>query len=86
MSSIDPLIEGFRTVGVSDDGYLEQVDGFDNPKGHDVILHLGSPNFREFIAKKMNSDKEEIRKHFNNKIMLLKCLKLFNDYLNRKVF
>jgi glycosyltransferase involved in cell wall biosynthesis len=86
MSSIDPLIKGFRTVGVSDDGYLEQVDGFDVPKGHDVVLHLGSPNFREFVAKKLNSDREEVRKYFNNKVFVLKCLKMFKDYLERKSF
>jgi len=59
LNSIDPLIAGWRTVGLLDDGYLEQIHGFDTPAQQEYISHYGSPNFREFVAKTLNTDKEE---------------------------
>ncbi|MBI2449312.1 hypothetical protein HYV49_03365 [Candidatus Pacearchaeota archaeon] len=83
MDSIDPLIKGWRGVGLYDDGYLEQIHGFDVPRQHRYITHYGSPNYREFIAKKFNSNREEVRKYFKDKIFLIKCDKLFKEYLEK---
>lgn len=85
MDSIDPLIKGWRGVGLYDDGYLEQMHGFDTPKQHQYITHYGAPNYRQFIAKAFGSDQESIRKHFKNKIFLTKCDKLFEEYIKVNV-
>jgi len=80
MSSTDPLIEGFRTVGLKDDGYLEQLHGFATPMQHDHITHYGSPNCREFLGKVFGTGREDVKKHFNNKVFLMKCDKVLREY------
>lgn len=80
LNSIDPLLSNWRTVGLCDDGYLEQIHGFDVPYSHNVIHHYGSPEFRQFLAKNFNTDMEEVRKCFENKVFLMKCDKLFKQY------
>lgn len=82
LNSIDPLLSGYRTVGLYGTGYLEQINGFDVPYQHRFITHLGSPNVRQFLGRKLNTDKEEIKKHFNDKIFLMKCDKLVREYIN----
>lgn len=82
LNSIDPLLAGFRTVGLYGDGYLEQIHGFDIPYQHRYIAHFGSPNVKQFIAKKLNSDQEEVKKCFNDKIFLMKCDKLIKEYID----
>jgi hypothetical protein len=84
MSSTDPLMGGWRTVGVNDEEYLEQIHGFSTPMMHNCVLHYGSPNFREFIGKQLNSDRESIKKHFNNKSFLLKMDKIYKDWQNNE--
>jgi hypothetical protein len=71
MNSIDPLIKGYRTVGLSGDGYLEEIHGYDVMWGHNYVHHYGAPNFREHIAKEFKTDKEEVKKHFNEKPFLM---------------
>jgi hypothetical protein len=80
MNSVDPLIHGWRTIGI-DDGYVEQIHGFDNPVGHKFVHHYGSPNMKEFIGKIMNAKKEDVPKFLNNKIFLMKCDKAIKERL-----
>lgn len=83
LNSIDPLLAGYRTVGLYDDGYLEQIHGFDVPYQHKYVTHFGSPNCREFLGKKFNTDKEEIKKRFNDKVFLMKCDRLVKEYIEK---
>jgi len=85
LGSIDPLIEGWRTVGLSNDGYLEQIMGFDIPYSHHVVYHFGSPEMREFLGRHFDTDKEEVKKHFCEKPFLIKCDRLIREYLNSNV-
>jgi hypothetical protein len=71
LSQGDPLIKGYRTVGLSGDGYLEEIHGYDVMWGHNYVHHYGAPNFREHIAKEFKTDKEEVKKHFNEKPFLM---------------
>lgn len=82
MNSTEPLTAGYRTVGLYGDGYLEQINGFDVPYQHRYITHFGSPNVKQFISKKLNTDQEEVKKRFNDKIFLMKCDKLVKEYID----
>lgn len=84
MNSIDPLLKGWRTVGLDNDGYLEAIHGHDVPIGHDYIHHYGAPNFKEFIAKKLNTDSKEVAKNLNNKVFLMKCDTLVKKYFKER--
>jgi hypothetical protein len=84
MCNIDPLIGGYRTVGLEGEGYLEQIHGYDEPWGHNYIHHYGAPNFKQFLAKSFNTDPVEVVKHFNDKIFLLKADSLLKKYFLRK--
>jgi hypothetical protein len=80
MNSVDPLINGYRTVGLEGDGYLEEIHGYDELWGNNYIHHYGSPNFREHIAKIFRTDKEEVKKHFGEKPFLLKMDRIVKEY------
>lgn len=84
MDSVDPLIRGWRSVGLYDDGYLEQVHGFDEPYQHQYIIHYGATNFLEFISKKFNSDRKKIKSCMKDKIFLMKCDKLYKEYIKTR--
>jgi len=84
LNSTEPLITGYRTVGLEGDGYLEQIHGYDEPWGNDFIHHFGMPNVKQFLAKVFNGDAEEISKNFNNKVFLLKSDKAIKDYFKLK--
>lgn len=80
MNSIDPLVNDYRTVGLEGDGFLEEIHGYDDLWGQNFIHHYGAPNFREHMAKIFQTDKEEVKKHFNEKVFLLKMDKIVQDY------
>lgn len=80
MTSVEPLINGYRVVGLQGDGYLEQIHGYDTPFGHEYIHHYGSPNMKQFLAKYFKTDPNEVSKHFNNKVMLMKFDKIIEDH------
>lgn len=82
MNSIFPLINGFRSVGLEGDGFLEQRDGPDNPWGHRTVIHYGSPNLKRFLANKFNTTGEEIHKklYSKDKAFLVHCDKLIRGY------
>jgi hypothetical protein len=80
MNSIDPLIAGYRTVGLEGDGYLEEIHGYDEIWGNNYVHHYGSPNFRQHIARVFGTDKEEVKKHFNEKVFLLKMDRIVQEY------
>lgn len=67
LNSVEPLIHGFRTVGLEGNGFLEQIDGFDKPWGQSYIAHWGSPNMKRFLAGKFNTTPEEIHKMLYSK-------------------
>jgi hypothetical protein len=83
-NSVIPLSKGWRTVGLEDDGYLEAIHGHDVPVGHNFIHHYGAPNFKEFIAKKLNTDAKEVTKNLNNKVFLMKCDVLVKKYFKER--
>jgi hypothetical protein len=80
LNSIIPLMSGYRTIGLEGDGFLEQIHGYDVPYGSNYLHHYGQPNVKEFFAKQFNTDVNEVVKHFNDKIFLLKCDKIIKDY------
>ena len=80
MNSVNPLIKKWRTVSLEGDGYLEAIHGNDVPVGHNFVVHYGSPNFKEFIAKCLHTDAKEISKNLNNKVFLMKCDMLVKKY------
>lgn len=80
MNSVEPLIHGWRTVGLEGDGYLEQIHGYDVMWGNNYIHHYGSPNFREHIARIFGTDKEEVKKHFSEKAFLLKMDRIVKEH------
>jgi glycosyltransferase involved in cell wall biosynthesis len=81
-NSVKPLMEGFRTVGLQTDGYLEQKDGFDEPWSCNMIAHLGCPHVKKFFAKHFKTTPEEIHKRLyeNNLPFLLKCNSILKEY------
>jgi hypothetical protein len=83
MNSIMPLLNGFRTVGLEGDGYLEQINGYDVPWGHWPIAHYGSPNSLQFLAKVFNTDYKEVKKKFNNPTFLLMVDRLFKNHYRK---
>ena len=83
LDSIDPLIHGWRGVGLYDEGYLEQIHGKANPRQYKYIAHYGNPCFIEFVAKQFKSPSKDVRKHFGNKVFLMKMDMLINEY-NKK--
>lgn len=80
MNSVDPLVKGWRTVGLEGDGFLEEIHGYDGLWGNNYIHHYGSPNFREHMAKVFKTDKEEVRKHFEEKHFLIKMDRMVREY------
>src|SRR6185436_2984574 len=80
MNSIDPLINNWRTVGLEGDGYLEQIHGYDELWGHEYIHHYGAPNFKQAMAKALNTDAKEIAKTFNSKILLMQYDRIVKNY------
>ncbi len=80
INSIDPLLRGYRTVGLKGDGYLEEIHGYDELWGNNYIHHYGSTNFRQHIARFFGTDKEEVKKHFNEKVFLLKMDRIVQEY------
>jgi len=84
MTSVDCLISGQRVVGREGDGYLEQLHGFNILWGHNYIHHYGSPNFKQAIGKEMKANPEDVPKHLNNKVFLMKCDKMIAEYLRRR--
>lgn len=84
MNSVEPLIKQYRTVGLEGDGFLEQIHGYDEPWGHNFVSHYGAPNMKQFMGRIMNTDSNEVQKHFNNKVFLLKCDKAIKDYFSRR--
>jgi len=81
-NSVWPLIDGFRTIGLEGDGYLEQIDGFDSPFGSNAICHYGAPHVKKFLARKFSTTPEEIHKKLyeNNLPFLLKCNTIMKEY------
>ncbi len=80
MNSINPIVRGYRTIGLDGDGYLEQVHGYDIPWGHKYLHHYGAPNFCKFIGKILNTDSQEVKKKLKDKIFLIKCDKMIQEY------
>lgn len=80
LDSVDPLIRGWRSVGLYDDGYLERIHGFDVPVQHQYIIHYGATNILEFLAKKFNCDRKKVKVFMKDKIFLMKCNKLIKEY------
>ncbi len=83
MNSIAPQINGYRTVGLEGDGYLEQINGYDVPWGHSPVAHIGAPNALQFLAKVFNTDHKEIKKKFNNPAFLLMVDRLFKNHYRK---
>jgi len=81
-NSAMPLIKEFRTVGLSGEGFLEQIDKFDLPWGNDYIAHLGTPHMRKWLGVKFSTTGEELTKklYANDFTFLTKCNKLITDY------
>jgi hypothetical protein len=84
LNSVMPLIKGYRTVGLDGTGFLEQIHGYDEGYGNDYIHHYGMPSTKQFLAKAMNTDPNEISKNLNNKVFLMKCDMLIKKYNERK--
>jgi len=84
LNSIEPLVNTYRTVGLEGDGFLEQVNGYDEPWGHNYVQHYGAPNMKQFLGRVFNTDPNGISKNFNNKIFLLKADKAIKDYFARR--
>lgn len=85
LCSVEPLMNGFRTVGLEGDGFLEQIHGYDVPWGHNYVHHYGAPNMCQFAAKVLNTDPNEIKKSIkNNRILLLKMDDMVKKYFERK--
>lgn len=80
LNSVFPLMNGFRTVGLDSDGYLEQVHGYDTPWGHNQIAHLGAPNCLEFLAKRFNTDQKEVKKRFKDRVFVMQSIRLVQQY------
>jgi hypothetical protein len=82
LNSVWPLTERFRTIGLEGDGYLEQIDGFDEPWGNNYIAHYGSPNVKRWLGDKFGCSGEEIHKklYSNDFSFILKCNKLIEEY------
>lgn len=84
LNSVEPLMNGYRTVGLEGDGYLEQIHGYDEPWGHNYIHHFGAPNMKQFLGKVFNTDANEVSKNFNNKIFLINSDKAIKEYFLRR--
>lgn len=82
MNSVRPLMCGYRSVGLEGDGYLEQIDGFNEPWGHKTITHYGSPNLKRFLASKFNTTGEEIHKRLysRDRTFLLQCDRIIQGH------
>lgn len=82
-NSVMPLMEGFRTVGLQGNGFLEQIHGFDEPWSNNIVTHLGMPNVKKFFAKQFKCTPEEIHKKLyqgNNLPFLLQCNTILKEY------
>jgi hypothetical protein len=82
LNAVWPLTEGFRTLSLEGDGYLEQIDGFDKPWGNNYIAHFGSPHVKRWLGTKFGCTGEEIHKklYANDFSFILKCNKLIEEY------
>lgn len=82
LNAVWPLTEGFRTVGLEGDGYLEQIDGFDTPFGMNYIAHFGSPHTKKYFAKHFGCSPEDVHKklYSNDLSFIMKCNRLIEEY------
>jgi glycosyltransferase involved in cell wall biosynthesis len=82
LNAVWPLTEGYRTVGLEGDGYLEQIDGFDKPFGMNYICHFGSPHTKKWLGTKFGCSGEDVHKklYSNDFSFILKCDKLIEEY------
>lgn len=81
-NSVMPLANGYRTVGLHGSGFLEQIDGFDNPWSNEIVCHWGTPHLKKWLSKQFNTTPENIHKKLygNDSVFVLKCEKLIKEY------
>lgn len=84
LNSVDPLIKGYRTISLEGDGFLENIHGYDELWGHKYLHHFGASNFKQAIAKHLNTDAKEVSKMYNNKAFLIKCNRIVEQYFKEK--
>ena len=84
LHSVEPLIAGFRSIGLEGDGYAEHINGYSTPFSHKYIYHLGSPNMKQFLGKSFGVSADEIHKKIYSKdrAFLIQCDKLIKRYFN----
>jgi hypothetical protein len=80
MNSLYPLMQGFRTVGVDSDGYLEQIHGEDVPWANRYVAHYGAPNSLMALAKHFGTDSKTVKSKLNDPVVLARAYRFFRDY------